>query len=232
MASGTEDHTKNEVNLKVLVRNCLSPNYRLMPDLIRCLPALATAILLASCSTTPTAPEPVEFTRSADQLSSIFPDHQQLGIATLYGKDIQTSRDAQGRTVYQATGGAVLVKKSVPAISAKGPEIELDADKAVVRGRSVVKKTGMLYIGETDSSKIIIDGVFLSFEGPHSVMQAGPARMESPAPPVVTPAQPKSKPASVSKPKPKPASVKPAPAKPAPVDRSRLLELMREPKEG
>lgn len=217
-----------------------------MPDIIRCLPALATAILLASCSTTSTSPEPVEFTRSVDQLSSTFPDSQQLGIATLYGKDIRSSQDDMGRTSHLATGGAVLVKKSVPAITAKGPEIELDADKAVVLGRSVVKKSGLLYMGETDSSKIIIDGVQILFEGPHTVKRAGPARLDPPAPPAVTPAPaaPKSvarpKPASISKPKPKPvskpqpkpASVKPAPAKPAPVDRSRLLELMREPKEG
>jgi hypothetical protein len=215
-----------------------------MSNLSRCLPALAAAVVLASCSTTPTAPEPVEFTRSADQLRTGFPDNQQLGVATLYGENIRTSRDALGRPVYQATGGAVLVKKGVPAIIAKAQQIDLNADHAVVRGRSVVKKSGLLFVGESDSSKITIDGGLLTFEGPHSVKRAGPAKVEPSAPQIVNPAKPtpvaKPKTAAVSKPKPKPAtnpepkpaSVNPAPAKTTPVDRSRLLELMREPKDG
>jgi hypothetical protein len=137
----------------------------------RCfLPLSLSVSCLVSCSS-PTAPEPAEFRLSAQQLQRDYARHQQMGIASLHAPQIDRVQDAQGQTAYLATGGAVLVKSSLPLITAKAPEILLTNDYAELRGRSVVKKAGLLYLGDADASKIIIDGVQLNFRGPHSVRQ-------------------------------------------------------------
>lgn len=244
----------------------------------RCLIALSLCGLV-SCKTVPTAPEPAEFSLTAEQLKREYMSWRNLGIANLHGRRIVRDRDAQGNPAFLATGGGVLVKDSVPAIIAKAPEILLNADYAELRGRSVVKKQGLLYTGDADDSKIIIDGVFLRFEGPNSVKQispaaAAPSEVAPPPPvepgpqpvvnpqPVVTsppvaapqprpsvrppplpvtnqyPAQPvqtkpkpkrvQPKPTQAKPTQPKPAAAAPKPAAP-PVDRARVLQLMREP---
>lgn len=249
-----------------------------MFPLPRCLPPLLlSAACLVSCST-PTAPEPAEFSQSTQQLKRNYARQKQLGIASLHGAEITSTLDAQGQPAYLATGGAVLVKGSVPAITAKAPAILLTKDYAELRGRSVVKKQGMLHTGDAAGSKIIIDGVFLRFEGPHSEKRpaaasepepgSGPGVVpaSAPAPSLVpapgrptgsvmtrntgstvpklsppparvvraAPAKPaptKPKPATPKAPS-KPAAASPGPAKPAPLDRTKALQLMREPGDG
>jgi hypothetical protein len=208
---------------------------------------LFAALNLVSCVTLPTAPEPPELSRSSDELRRLSKSNHTLGTVSVYADAIRSSQDEKGRSFHLASGDVVLLKKSVPAISAKAPEILLNPDHAEVRGRSVVKKGDQLFFGDSDASKIIIDGVNLRFEGPHSVKRIGPAmpaakvneepKEEMPAKPASAPepqveAKPKPKPVSKPKPKPvtKPAPAKPAPVtKPAPVDRAKLLQLMREP---
>ncbi|MES2594193.1 MAG: hypothetical protein V4662_02600 [Verrucomicrobiota bacterium] len=229
----------------------------------RCLLPLALAVL-ASCESLPTVPEPVEFSYDAAKLKSEYKTSRQFGIATLHARSISAGRDEQGSPTYLATGDALLVKNSVPAIIAKAPEILLNANEAELRGQSVVKKEGLLYQSNIETSKIIIDGVQLRFEGPHTVRRAGPpARSPDvspfatvPIPPVAAPAaggqpdaftvaplpqaSPEPRPAQPKrvKPKSKPAQAKAKPADPkpaatpkpaTPVDRARVLQLMREP---
>ncbi|GEP43298.1 hypothetical protein [Brevifollis gellanilyticus] len=233
----------------------------------RCLIPVALAAIV-SCQSLPTAPEPIEFSYDAAKLKSEYKTSRQFGIATLHASSIRTDRDAQGNPTYLATGGALLVKDSVPAIIATAPEIFLNANEAELRGISVVKKGGLLYQATTETSKIFIDGVFLRFEGHHLVRQAGgPARSSEESsfvrvtpPPSAAPVPtgqpsaftvaplPQSRPQEAPKPRsaqpkrttPKPAASKPKPAAPkpaataapkpaAPVDRAKVLQLMREP---
>jgi hypothetical protein len=209
---------------------------------------LFSVLNLASCITQPTAPEPPELTRSSEELRQKSKATRSLGTVELFADAIRSSQDEKGRSFHLASGSAQLIKKSVPAISAKAPEILLNPDYAELRGRSVVKKEDQLFFGDSDASKIIIDGVQLRFEGPHSVKRIGPAKAAAkvieeteeeevtakpaPAPEPQVEAKPKPKPVSNPKPKPvtKPAPAKPAPVtKPTPVDRAKLLQLMREP---
>ncbi len=246
-----------------------------MSSLYRCLLPLSVCCLV-SCGGLPTAPEPAELSLSSQQLRQKYPSLRQLGIASMHSMKVATVKDGQGEAAYLGTGGAVLVKASVPAISASAPEILLTNDIAELRGRSVVKKSGLLYTGDADDSKIIVDGVMLTFEGPHSVKQPAavtstpaletPAVVapSSPPPPAQSAAAPaivnQGRPAPLpvkryvpantsqapAKPKPKatqpkrsqlkPAEAKPAAPKPelapkpaAPVDRAKVLQLMREP---
>lgn len=208
----------------------------------RCfLPLSLSVSCLVSCSS-PTAPEPAEFRLSAQQLQRDYARHQQMGIASLHAPQISRIQDAQGQTAYLATGGAVLVKSSLPLITAKAPEILLTNDYAELRGRSVVKKAGLLYTGDADDSKITIDGVQLNFRGPHSVRQPVVAPDTKPQPAQEPVAAPPAPPASVpavsapsgrsvvsrntapaapsltlpAKPVVRPAPVNPVPVKPAP----------------
>ena len=161
-----------------------------------------SACCLISCQSVSTAPEPAEFSLSPQELQKAYRSWRQVGIASLHAPHMATVKDAQGATAYLATGGAVLVKDSVPAISAKAPEILLTNDMAELRGKSVVKKEGLLYTGDADDSKIIIDGVFLSFEGPHSTRKPAEAR------------EPESEPGVSPAPEPAP-SLAPAPGRPS-----------------
>jgi len=163
---------------------------------------LLSACCLISCQSVSTAPEPAEFSLSSQELQKTYRSWRQVGIASLHAPHMATVKDAQGATAYLATGGAVLVKDSVPAISAKAPEILLTNDVAELRGKSVVKKEGLLYTGDAEDSKIIIDGVFLSFEGPHSTKKLVAPEPESES--VVAP-----RPTPASQPAP---SLVPAPA--------------------
>lgn len=210
---------------------------------------LLAVLCLASCTSLPTAPEPAEFKLSSDELRQQSKATRSLGIVDLYADSINSSQDEKGETFHLATGNVLLVKKSTPPIHAKAPEILLNSEHAEVRGLSVVKKGDLLHFGEAAESKILIDGVQLRFEGPHSLKKIGAEKMVAaePAPPPA-PIEPKiqaeplpevkpaPKPpvtrrkAAARQPKPKPV-VKPAPSFPkaAPVDRSKLLQLMREP---
>jgi len=247
--------------------------------------ALCLILLSLSSCAMRTMNDPDEFTMSAAQIRRVFPASRSQGTATLHGRTIHSSQDKKGRPYHLAVGGALLVKNSTPRIIAKAPSILLTADHAQVRGRSVVKKQDRFYLGDSDRSTLIIDGVNIRTEGPSSERLANsapsarpPAPKPEPAP--VTPAQdkpakpkpaktpptpapkpqatqkqpmpatkpqanppgPKPAPAKVTPapttapkpnsvpPKPKPAS-KPAPA-PAPVDRAKLLKMMREPGEN
>jgi len=201
------------------------------------------ALCLASCSSLPTATEPPEFKLSSDELRQQSKATRSLGIVDLYADSINSSQDEKGETFHLASGNALLVKRSTPRILAKGSEILLNSEHAEVRGLSVVKKGDLLHFGEAEESKIVIDGVKLHLEGPHILKKAGavtavetvtapPPAAETP--PEVKPApkkQPvKRSPPAISKTKPKTVPrAAPAPAKPAPVDRSKLLQLMREP---
>lgn len=244
------------------------------------------ALCLASCATStktlPTAPEPAEFKLSPDALRQQAKATRSLGIVDLYADNIRSSQDEKGNDVHLATGNVLLVKKSSTPISAKAGEILLNSEHAEVRGLSVVKKGEELHYGDAAESKIIIDGVQLRFEGPHSLKRLSneppkpepvPAEELKPEPVAEAPAVPttpapeikpepkpepkltpkpvaksqapkrtaKSKPKAAPKPtpakpvatKPTPPATKPTPPAPKPaaptIDRSKLLQLMREP---
>jgi hypothetical protein len=223
---------------------------------------------LSSCAMR-TMKDPDEFSMSAAQIRRIFPASRSLGTATLHGRTIHSSQDKKGRPYHLAVGGALLVKKSAPRIIAKAPSILLTADHAQLRGRSVVKKQGRFYLGDSDRSTLIIDDVNISTKGPSSERllasaaprPAPPQTKSAPTPAAVQdkPAKPKpgatkpaatpiaqatqQPPAPTPKPqsavpiaKPSPAKTQPSPPKPAaaptPVDRAKLLKMMREPGEN
>lgn len=219
---------------------------------------LLAALCLASCTSLPTALEPAEFKLSSDELRQQSKATRSLGIVDLYADEIRSSQDEKGETFHLASGNVLLVKNSTPPIHAKAPEILLNSEHAEVRGLSTVKKGDLLNFGDSAESKILIDGVQLRFEGPHSLKRLSneppkpsPALAEEikpePAPEVpaaeVKPA-PEVKPETKPAPKPKPKRKAPTPApKPKPVskptdtskpaapavDRAKLLQLMREP---
>ena len=227
---------------------------------------LLAVLCLASCAalikTLPTAPDPAEFKLSPEELREKAKATRSLGIVDLYADSIRSSQDEKGNDVHLATGNVLLVKKSSTPIHAKAEEILLNADHAEVRGLAIVKKGEELHYGDAAESKIIIDGVQLRFEGPHSLKRlsnelpkpepaaevpAAPAPEIKPEPkpepkptpkPVAKPQAPKttakSKPKAVPKPTPaKPVATKPTTPAPKPaaptIDRSKLLQLMREP---
>ncbi len=199
---------------------------------------LLAAICLTSCTSLPTAPEPAEFKLSSDEIRQQSKVTRSLGIVDLYADRINSSHDEKGETFHLASGNVLLVKKSTPPIQAKASEILLNSDHAEVRGISVVKKGYLLHFGDSAESRIIIDGVQLRPEGPHSIKRLSneppkpssepveeikaepvpapevPAAEVKPAPEVKSEAKPAPKPkpkrkASAPTPKPKPIS-KPA----------------------
>jgi hypothetical protein len=130
---------------------------------------LLAVLSLASCTSLPTAPEPAEFKLSSDELRQQSKTTRSLGIVGLYADSINSSQDEKGETFHLATGNVLLVKKSTPPIQAKAPEILLNSDHAEVRGLSVVKKGDHLHYGKAAESKILIDGVQVLPQGPHSL---------------------------------------------------------------
>jgi hypothetical protein len=156
-----------------------------------------------------TMTDPDEFSMSAAQIRRVFPASRSLGTATLHGRTIHTSQDKRGRPYHLAAGGALLVKNSTPRIIAKAPSILLTADHAQLRGRSVVKKQDRFYLGDSDRSTLIIDGVNIRTEGPSS------ERLATSAPSVRSPA-PKPQPAPVAPAQDKAAKPKPAKTQPTP----------------
>jgi hypothetical protein len=130
---------------------------------------LLAVLCLASCTSLPTAPEPAEFKLSSDELRQQSKATRSLGIVELYADEIRSSQDEKGETFHLASGNVLLVKKSTPPIHAKAPEILLNSEHAEVRGLSVVKKGDLLYLGQADESKILIDGVQLLPKGPNSL---------------------------------------------------------------
>jgi len=240
---------------------------------------LLAVLCLASCAalikTLPTAPDPAEFKLSPEELSEKAKATRSLGIVDLYADSIRSSQDEKGNDVHLATGNVLLVKRTSTPVHAKAEEILLNADHAEVRGLAIVKIGEELHYGDAAESKIIIDGVQLRFEGPHSLKRLSneppkpepapaeeikpepvaeaPAAPTAPAPeikpepkpepkptpkPVAKPQAPKttakSKPKAVPKPTPaKPVATKPTTPAPKPaaptIDRSKLLQLMREP---
>lgn len=218
----------------------------------------------------PTAPQPAEFKLSDEELRQQAKATRSLGIVDLYADKILTSQDEKGENFYLATGRVQLVKKSSTPIRAKAEEILLNSAHAEVRGQSIVQKADQLYFGETADSKILIDGVQILPQGPHSLKRLGkeppapapvsaeeakpdleaksetqpapeakpqpkiqPEETAKPAPKPATKTKPKRQATAAAKPKtttpppaPKPAAPKPTPA---PIDRTKLLQLMREP---
>lgn len=193
---------------------------------------LAAAVSLCSCITS-TAPEPAEFKISTDSLRQQYPASRSSGAVELFARTIVTTRDDFGRETHLAEGGAQLVKKYASPILAMAPSILITPNHAEVRGRSTVKKNQQLYIGQDDSTKIIIDGAQVKAEGPHVIRTIAPeiaatentvtaTPTETAQEPVQTPEltpQTKPTPVRVSTPKarPKPAVSQPvAKASPSP----------------
>jgi len=184
---------------------------------------LAAATSLSSC-TLPTAPEPPEFKLSDKALRRQYHATLKADDFRLYANEIETTRDESGRESHLASGGALLVKDSIPAIQALAPSISITPEYSEVPGKSVVKKNDRLYIGQNESTKFRIVGTAISLRGDYLVRGTASEPMEkieaSPPPPQ-EPAKVKRK--TVSKPKASPSKTAPA------ADRTRLLKLMREP---
>lgn len=189
---------------------------------------LLAVLCLASCAalikTLPTAPEPAEFKLSPEELLEKAKATRSLGIVDLYADSIRSSQDEKGNDVHLATGNVLLVKKSSTPIQAKAEEILLNADHAEVRGLAIVKIGEELHYGDAAESKIIIDGVQLRFEGPHSLnrlsneppkLEPVPAEAIKPEPAAEVPAAPapeiKPEPKPEPKPTPKPVAKPQAP---------------------
>jgi hypothetical protein len=155
---------------------------------------LLAALCLASCTSLPTAPEPAEFNLSSDELRQQSKATRSLGIVELYADSINSSQDEKGETFHLATGNVLLVKRSSPPIQAKASEILLNSSHAEVNGLSVVKKQNQLFFGESDTSKILIDGVQIRPKGRHSIKS-------------LSKTPPKQKPETAEEVKPEPAAV-------------------------
>ncbi len=209
----------------------------------------AAAIFLVGCAHTPVAP-PEEFSQSLASLQRQYPSARTSGVIRLFAHEIVTTQDSWGRETHEATGGAIALKQSHPSIQAKAPRIVVKPDFTEVHGLSTVRKDDLLYIGKSDSSKIIIDGVKVLPEGPHDVRKTTPN--EIPLEPTDS-----ARPVPDDRPKPAPPSAKPRPKPPAshgsgaptlpsapkptpatkpsqrlpPKERARVLDLMRAPKE-
>lgn len=217
---------------------------------------LIASVALCSCIHSP-VPEPPEFRLTPDALQQKYPAARTTGAVRLFAGEIVTTRDDFGRETHLASGGAMLLKDSNPPIQALAPSILITPSFAEARGAATVKKNDRLYIGKDESTKIIIDGTAIKPEGPHDIRKIAPETVSpenseteaitatTPPEPAVEPRPtprvqpPKVKRQPASKPKPKtgppvskpgaPSTVKPR-ALPS-EDRTRLLNLMREPKE-
>ena len=196
---------------------------------------IALSFSIASCKNQPppAASQPAEFSQNTLQLSKRYPAVVQRGIATLRGGQLQPAQDRDGRDSQLALNGAIFFKNSYPPIHAKADEILLNDHHAEARGRFVVKKEGLLYLGQSTTSRAVIDGVQLLFEGPYLIRTAG-AIQEFPTtgggvkrPPA--PQQKTAPPKVFRAPSAKPRSASSKPPAPPQIDRSKLLELMRAP---
>lgn len=205
----------------------------------------AVCLCLTGCAVR-TAPEPAEFKLSPEVVRSRYAASRTVGVIQLFAQEIVTTKDEKGRDAHLASGGALLLKKSMPPIQAQASSILLTAEFAEIRGKSTVKKGDRLYLGKADSSRIKIDGVVIKPTGPHEVRGIAPvaaaelkttSRPETDDAPGVPPEAPRKK-ASAPKARPKAnagASVsKPAddasPAAVSPEERARVLNLLRPPK--
>ena len=131
---------------------------------------------------------------------SHFPKVQNIGVVELSGSRIQARpfKKANDEQEYLATGGALLVKRLESPIYAQASEILVTPEAAEVLGKSVVKKDGRLIIGESDETKIVIDGTQVKVEGPHSIREisSGVTKSVVSAPkPEVAPVKVKAEPA-------------------------------------
>ncbi len=207
---------------------------------------LASVLSLGSCSFFSTAPEPPEFKLSGEALGQQYKAWRGTDAGSLYAADIQTSRDEAGNKTYLASGGALYVIDSVPPIQVLAPSITVTPEFAATLGKATVKKDGRLYLGQ-EATKFRIEGTTLKPDGAHYIRRidaekASAAQAEATIPPpsqAEPEATPEPKPKVFSKPKVKTKAKTSSPAKPQPaaaqpkeapaVDRTRLLNLMREP---
>lgn len=115
---------------------------------------------------------PEVFELSKSEQRARFPKVHNIGVVELSGARL-TERPFEGGTdrEYVASGvaGALLVKKVEPPILAYGAEITVTPDLAMVSGKGVVKQGDRLFIGDSETSRILIDGVMVTAEGPHHV---------------------------------------------------------------
>ncbi len=218
---------------------------------------LTAATTLSSCSLiTTTAPAPADFKLSEEALRQKYPVIRKTGAVSLYAHKIETTRDEWGRESHLATGGSLLVKATHPPIMAQASVISITPDYAEARGKATVQKADRLYIAEDEATKIRIDGTEITLDGPVIIREVAAEeeppkkpeakKTEEDAPkketpeatkPAPKPEAAKEKPKTVTKPKAEsapPAKTTPPAAKPkaaTPVDRKRLLNLMREPAE-
>ena len=190
----------------------------------------SSLLSLAACSSpTLTMPEPGQepeaFSMSERARRSHFPKVQNIGVVELSGSRIQARpfKKANDEQEYLATGGALLVKRLESPIYAQAPEILVTPDAAEVLGKSVVKKDGRLIIGESDETKIVIDGTQVKVEGPHSIREISSGVTKSvvsaPKPeeaPVKVKAEPAPKVVAAPKPSAKPEVKKVVKATPPP----------------
>ncbi|OYW76874.1 MAG: hypothetical protein B7Z37_06670 [Verrucomicrobia bacterium 12-59-8] len=216
---------------------------------------VAATTSLSSCSIVTTAPEPPDFKLSAEELGRKYRAMRKTAEGRLYAREIHTVRDAAGQETLLASGGALLVNDTEPPILAQAPSISVTPAFTEVRGMSTLKRQDRLYLGADEFSIIRIDGTDLVLAGQVHIRalageDAPPATPEQETPQAAPPPAPKTEP-EPAKEKPQAAAAKPkatsapqaqttappvppppAPAKPKvapPVDRSRLLNLMREP---
>ena len=213
---------------------------------------LAAATTLSSCNIVTTAPAPSDFKLSEGALSLKYRTKVKMGDLRLYAKKIESSRDESGHETHLGTGGALLVQDSEPPIQAQASSILITSEYSEARGKAVVKRNDRLFIGEEDSANIRIEGTEITLEGPVIIREVAkedeqpetaetkksdevapsPKKKEPKAtPPSPRPEPAKEKPKAVSTPPAKTSSPAPAaqPKNEAPVDRKRLLNLLREP---
>jgi len=219
---------------------------------------LAVATTLSSCTVVTTAPAPSDFKLSAEALSLKYRTKVKTGDVHLYAKKIESSRDESKHETHLGTGGALLVQDSEPPIQAQAASILVTPEYSEARGKAIVKRNDRLFIGEEDSANIRIEGTEITLEGPVIIREvakedAPPETSETKKSDAATPSpkkkEPKAAPPSpqpeLAKEKPKAETIPPAkttqpdktsspapvakPKKAAPVDRKRLLNLLREP---
>lgn len=202
---------------------------------------LASALSLSSCSFFSTPPEPPEFKLSGEALGQQYKARQATDAGSLYAGEIQTNRDEAGNKTYVASGGALYVIDSVPSIQVLAPGITVTPDFAETLGKATVKKDGRLYLG-MEATKFRIEGTTLKPDGAHYIRRItaekpSAAQAEATLPPP-SPAEAEAtqnlKPKVVAKPKVKTKAKTSSLAKPQPkeapaVNRTGLLNLMREP---